>query len=96
MNSAAAGGVNEVFDTLKVILNEVAPEKITDEVTLEKSLYLDYGFDSVDLMATLLKVQEKFNIDFSNFDVGKWFEEASNNNDQIEVQRVCDLIIEHM
>jgi acyl carrier protein len=85
----------EIFEQLKAILAEVAPAKIVDEITPESSLLDDYGFDSIEIIDTLLKIQERFlgddpdPLDLESFLSGVY---ASDNGNAMSVKAICDLI----
>lgn len=83
---------DEIFLGLKDILLEVAPFKIKTEVTPDKSLTKDYAFDSIDTMAMLLKVKERFLCRTSVIDVGQFVKDAFQGRDSSTVSRICVLI----
>jgi len=95
-NMSAQWTEKKVFDTLKEILDEVAPYKITGEVTLDTSLVRDYAFDSIDIMEVLLKVQQRFLDGRSIDDIDKFVNRAFRGEDgkPVTVRALCGLILE--
>ena len=86
----------EVFLQLKEILYEVAPLKILEEITYQTSLVEDFSFDSIDIMGTLLKIQERFLKDASMFEVDAFINETFSNERQFTVQMLCRQIVKIM
>lgn len=85
----------EIFEQFKAILTEVAPTKIVDEITPESSLLDDYGFDSIEIIDTLLKIQERFlGDDPEPLDLESFLSEAyaSDNGNGMTVNTICNLI----
>ncbi len=95
-NRSAKWTENKVFDNLREILDEVAPYKITGEVTLDTSLVRDYAFDSIDIMEVLLKVQQRFLDGRSIDDIDKFVNRAFRGQDgnPVTVRALCGLILE--
>lgn len=86
----------EVFEELKEILREVAPLKIVNEITPESSLVDDFAFDSIDIMDTLLKIQERFfKQNKEPIDVDKFLKEAysGDNPKAMPVKTICEFIM---
>lgn len=95
-NISAQWTENKVFDQLREILDEVAPYKITGDVTLDTSLVKDYAFDSIDIMEVLLKVQQRFLNGRSIDDIDKFINRAFRGEDgkPVTVRVICGLIKE--
>ncbi|UCH94142.1 MAG: hypothetical protein JSV88_28265 [Candidatus Aminicenantes bacterium] len=86
----------EVFLQLKEILYEVAPLKIVEEITYQTSLVEDFAFDSIDIMGTLLKIQERFLKDSSMFEVDAFINETFSKERRFTVRMVCQQIVKIM
>lgn len=89
----------EVFEMLKQILREVAPVKVVGEITLDTSLQEDFGFDSIDFMDLLLKIQEVFvREDSEPINVERFISCAYNGSDgrALTVRTICNLIMENL
>ena len=85
--------VEEVLESLKEILQEVAPLKIVDEITPQISLVEDFAFDSIDIMGMLLKIQEKFLKNKSILELDVFLNEMFANEKRFTVQMVCQQLI---
>ena len=83
----------EVFLQLKEILYEVAPLKVIEEITQQTSLLEDFSFDSIDIMGTLLKIQERFLKDSSLLEVDTFLNETFAHEKRLTVQTVCQQIV---
>jgi len=84
----------EVFEQLKEILYEVAPLKVIEEITQQTSLLEDFAFDSIDIMGTLLKIQERFLKDSSIIEVDAFLNETFSNEKRFTVRMICQQILE--
>lgn len=89
----------EVFEMLKQILREVAPFKVVGEITPDTSLQEDFGFDSIDFMDLLLKIQEVFIREESEpINAERFISCAYNGSDgrALTVKTICNLIMENL
>lgn len=88
----------QIFNDFKKILLEVAPLKIVGEIKPQTSLIEDFAFDSIDIMDTLLKIQERFLTDNATaFNVDNFLQTAYNaEGKKVTVKTICRLIYELM
>jgi len=87
----------EVFEQLKKILYEVAPSKIVHEITMNSSLTEDFGFDSINIVDTFLKAQERFiNRGNTSTSFEKFLSDGISGLDThaMVVESICDYILE--
>ncbi len=82
----------EIFEEMKVILHEVAESKIVDEITMDTSLVEDFAFDSIDIMGTLLKIQERFFRGNATMEVETFLDDSFSNDKLFIVGGICDEI----
>jgi len=85
----------EIFVQVKEILKEVAPTKVIGEVTLDSSIVDDFAFDSIDIIDTLLKIQEIFFSEVEEpIDVESFLTQAYQGDDGrvMSVSTICNLI----
>jgi acyl carrier protein len=83
----------KIFKQFKEILYEVAPLKVIEEITMQTSLIEDFAFDSIDIMGTLLKIQERFLKDSSILEMDSFLNETFSNEKRFTVQMICQQII---
>ncbi|MGD9212455.1 MAG: acyl carrier protein [Desulfobacteraceae bacterium] len=88
-----------IFKTLKDILMEVACFKVIGDITFESSLTNDFGFDSIDIMDMLTRVQETFIFDDEfDLDMMQFFQNNNTEEDlgSFTVGGICKLIQDNL
>ncbi|MBN2532030.1 MAG: hypothetical protein JXB88_04015 [Spirochaetales bacterium] len=89
----------EVFEQIKKILKTVAPTKILGEIEMDHSIVEDYSFDSIDIIDTMLKIQEVFlGTDAEPINYEGFLNEAYANysGKMMSVNTICQLISEYL
>lgn len=83
-----------VFEKTETILKEVNPQKVLGEVTPDSSLIHDFAFDSIDIMDTMLKIQQTFLSESANLDMESFISDIfeDENNAGMTVGTICKLI----
>lgn len=85
----------EIFVQVVEILKTVAPAKVIGEVTMDSSIIDDFAFDSIDIIDTLLKIQEIFlGEDEQPIGMESFLTEAYQGDDGkvMSVRTICNLI----
>ena len=82
----------EIFEGMKEILHEVAESKIVDEITMDTSLVEDFAFDSIDIMGTLLKIQERFFKGNATMELEKFLDDSFSDDKLFIIGGICDEI----
>jgi acyl carrier protein len=91
-----------VLEKTVTILKEVNPHKVLGEVTPNSSLIHDFAFDSIDIMDTMLKIQQTFLSESANLDMESFISDIfeDKNNVGMTVGTICKLIkkyfLDHM
>ncbi|HEX3044917.1 MAG TPA: hypothetical protein VHY08_09180 [Bacillota bacterium] len=79
----------EVFEKVKGILGQIAPEKVKKGITPESSLINDLGFDQAEIFTTLMSLQSEFFSDNSGqIDTDKF-------DYTFKVGELCKFIVEN-
>ena len=79
----------EVFEKVKGILSQVAPDKVKKGVTRESSLANDLGLESSEIINIMMQAQNVFFGDSS-----KPFDESKLSGPIVTVGDLCKLIVE--